>query len=299
MPLRFGLSIPEFQDTSRQIIVNGIPDFSRFDVIDIIRNAISDGYSVIELAMDAKHIIPDSLSPETISCLVDLKDELGHSYTAHLPFYSVELASFNEHVRNGSIESTIDAIELVKTLDPEAYVLHITGDLAGQFSNLSYGNGLTKMIAYLLMGYASTSIEEVIAKTELNPRKIAVENVMFPFDITRDLIDELDLGICFDTAHLLSRMSGTESVMDFYRTHRNRITEIHLQDATYKEYEGAVAREDHIPLGCGIMTDTVLQDLLQELVKDKFDGPIIFELTKDEARNSMDHIKEIFPKILQ
>jgi len=299
MPLRFGLSIPEFQDTSRQVIVDGIPDFSRFDVIGAVRDAVSEGYSVIELAMDTKHIIPGSLSLETISSLIDLKDELGHSYTAHLPFWSVELASFNEHVRNGSIGSTIDAIELANPLEPEAYILHVTGDLAAEFSNLAYNNGLMRIIANLLSGFAAASVEEVLSRTELHPRKIAVENVMFPFAITRDLIDDLDLSICFDTAHLLSRMSGIESVMDFYRTHSNRITEIHLQDAIYKEYEGAIAREDHIALGHGIMSDTVLQELLQELTKDKFDGPIIFELTKDEARNSMNHIKEVVPKVLQ
>jgi sugar phosphate isomerase/epimerase len=298
MPLRFGLSIPEFQDTSRQIIVDCIPDFSRFNVIDVIRNAVCEGYSVVELAMDAKHIIPSSLSSETISRLVDLKDELGHSYTTHLPFWSVELASFNEHVRNGSIESTIDAIELAKPLEPEAYVLHITGDLAAQFSNLSYSNDPPRMIANLLLGFAAASVEEILCRTELNPRKIAVENVMFPFATTRDLIDDLDLSICFDTAHLLSRMSGTESVMDFYRTHSNRITEIHLQDATYKEYEGAVAREDHIALGRGIMSNSVLREFLLELVRDNFGGPLIFELTKDEAKESLNLIKRVVPETM-
>ena len=93
-------------------------------------------------------------------------------------------------------------------------------------------------------------------------------------------------------------MSGTESVMDFYKTHRDRITEIHLQDATYTEYENAVAREDHIALGRGIMGDSALREFLTELVNDKFDGPIIFELTKDEARESLDLIRKVVPEAL-
>jgi sugar phosphate isomerase/epimerase len=122
--------------------------------------------------------------------------------------------------------------------------------------------------------------------------------VEFPFDIMRDVIDDLDTSICFDTAHLLSRMSGNESVMDFYTTHKDRITEIHLQDATYKEFDGAIAREDHITLGRGIMGNAVLREFLTELVRDEFDGPIIFELTKDEASESLDLIKKVVPEAL-
>ena len=92
-------------------------------------------------------------------------------------------------------------------------------------------------------------------------------------------------------------MSGTESVMEFYNTHKDRISEVHLQDATYKEYEGAVAREDHVTLGKGVMGDAVLREFLLELVKDKFGGPIIFELTKNESRMSLNHIRKVVPEV--
>jgi hypothetical protein len=46
------------------------------------------------------------------------------------------------------------------------------------------------------------------------------------------------------------------------------------------------------------MGDTVLRDFLLELVKDNFDGPIIFELTKDEARESLDLIKNLVPEVM-
>lgn len=298
MPLRFGITALEFLEVAQQVVVDGIPDFSRLDVTDLIRGAVSDDYSVIELSLDVKHVIPGSLTPESITRLVDLKEELGHSYTIHLPFWSIELSTFNEHVRMGSVDSTIDALELTKPLEPEAYVLHITGDLAANFSSMNFDGNLVRLISTLLAGYAAASVEDIISRTEINPRELAIENVEFPFDIMRDVIDDLDTSICFDTAHLLSRMSGTESVMDFYNTHKDRITEIHLQDATYKEYEGAVAREDHIALGQGIMGDAVLREFLTELVKDKFEGPIIFELTKDEAKESLDLIRKVVPEVL-
>ncbi len=298
MPLRFGITALEFKEVAGKVVIDGIPDFSRLDVVDIIRDAVSDDYSVLELSMDVKHVVPGSFTPETVSRLVDLKEELGHSYTVHLPFWSIELATFNEHVRMGSVDSTIEAIEISKPLEPEAYVLHTTGDLAADFSSLNYGGNLVGLISTLLAGYAAASVEDIISRTEINPRELAIENVEFPFDIMRDVIDDLDTSVCFDTAHLLSRMSGTESVMDFYKAHKDRITEVHLQDATYKEYEAAVAREDHIALGHGIMGDTVLREFLTALIKDKFHGPIIFELTKDEARESLDLVRKVVPEAL-
>jgi sugar phosphate isomerase/epimerase len=298
MPLRFGLTALEFMDVAQQVIIDGIPDFSQLDVVELIRNVITEDYSVIELSMDVKHIISNSLTSDSISRLVDLKEELGHTYTIHLPFWSIELSTFNEHVRTGGVDSTIEAIELAKPLEPEAYVLHVTGDLAASFSGMNFGDDLVHLISTFLAGYAAASVDDIINRTEINPRELAIENVQFPFDITRNLIDDLDTSICFDTAHLLSRMSGNESVIDFYRAHRDRITEVHLQDATYKEYEGAVAREDHVALGHGIMGDAVLREFLTELVKDKFDGPIIFELTKDEARQSLDLIRKVVPEVL-
>ncbi len=298
MFLRFGITALEFQAVAEKVVVNGVPDFSRLDVVDIARDAASDNYSVIELTMDANHIIPGSLTSESIDRLIDLKEEIGHTYTVHLPFWSVELASFNRHVRMGGVASTIEAIELAKPLEPETYVLHATGDLAADFSSLNYGANLVRLISTLLGGFAAASLEDILSKTEINPHDLAIENVEFPFDIMRDVIDDLDTSICFDTAHLLSRMSGTESVMDFYTTHRDRIIEIHLQDATYKEYEGAIAREDHIALGRGIMGTEMLREFLLELVKDRFDGPIIFELTRNEAIESLAHIRKVVPEVL-
>jgi sugar phosphate isomerase/epimerase len=298
MPLRFGITALEFLEVAGQVVIDGVPDFSRLDTVELIRDAVSDGYSVVELSLDVKHVIPGSINPETINRLIDLKDELGHAYTVHLPFWSIELATFNEHVRVGSVDSIIDAIELSRPLDPEAYVLHASGDLAAVFSNLNYDSNLVGLISTLLAGFAAASIEDIVSRTEINPRELAIENVDFPFTVLREVIDDLDTSICFDTAHLLARMSGTESVMDFYEDHKDRITEVHLQDATYKEYDGAVAREDHIALGHGKMNDAVLHEFLTELIKDKFDGPIIFELTKDEARESLEHIRSVVPEAL-
>ncbi|TFH00992.1 MAG: sugar phosphate isomerase/epimerase [Candidatus Thorarchaeota archaeon] len=210
----------------------------------------------------------------------------------------MELASFHENVRKGCIERIVESIELTKPLNPEAYVLHATGEIGAYVSSLNYEGNVVPLLCTILAGYAASSIEEIISRTEIDPHNLAIENVEFPFDIMRPVIDDLDVSICFDTAHLLSQMSGTESIMDFYKAHKDRITEVHLQDGTITRYDGAIAREDHIALGRGIMGEPVLREFLLELVKDKFDGPVIFELTKDEVRESLDLIGKVVPESL-
>lgn len=298
MPLRFGIEALEFQSTADQIIIDGVPDFSRFNIENGIRSAVLEGYSILELGMDAKYMIPGAVTPESFNRLLELQTELGHSYTVHLPFWSVELATFNEPVREGSIKSIVDCIKSAEVLQPETYVLHATGALAAEFSALRFSNRLVYLICTLLAGFSMKSIEDIIAQTEIDPRRLAIENCVFPFAIMRDMIDDLGTSVCFDTAHLITRMSGTESVMEFYRAHKDRIIEIHLQDGTYSEYRGVVSREDHLALGRGIMGDDVLREFLMELVKDKFAGPIIFELSQTDANESLAKIRDVVPEVL-
>lgn len=298
MPLRFGITALEFQEVAQRVIKDGIPDFSLLDVPALIHDAAKDGWSVLELSLDVKHVIPNSVTPEVIHHLLNMKENLGFSYTVHLPYWSIELATFNEHVRRGCVDTITEVIELTEPLEPEAYVLHATGYLAEEFSNLPYDPNLVRLICTLLSGFAATSVEEIISRTEINPQRLAIENHTFPFDVMRDVVDDLDTSICFDTAHLLCRMSGSETIMEFYSKHKDRISEIHLQDGTYTKYDGAVARNDHIALGQGIMGDSVLREFLLEVQKDKFDGPLIFELSKDEASESLELIRRVVPEVI-
>jgi sugar phosphate isomerase/epimerase len=279
-----------------RIMQGGGLDFSRFDIVEIVREAVQINHiSVIEVTMDILHVIPGALSTKTIEQLVELKDEFGHSYTAHLPLWSVELATFNTPVRKGSVESVVEAMRTIEPLEPEFYVLHSTGPLAAEFSRLNFSRDVVTMICTAMAGFSATSIEEILAESEIDPRRIAVENIEFPFEVTRAIVDEYDLSICFDTGHLLTRYSGSESVLEFYETHKDRITELHLNDGTYREVEGVPIHADHLALGTG---ELPVREFLHELMKDHFNGPMIFELTAEEARQSLRKIEEVIPEAL-
>ncbi|MGQ4870233.1 MAG: cobamide remodeling phosphodiesterase CbiR [Candidatus Thorarchaeota archaeon] len=294
--MRFGIVPLEFKPAAERIIVDGVPDFSRFNIIDAVRDAAKMQHiQVIEVTMDVEHVIPNALTPEVISQLVDLKDELGISYTAHLPLWSLELASFNEFVRQASVESIVSSIRLAEPLEPEAYVLHATGALAAEFSRLDMPVNMVMLICNLMSAIAARSLEDIITRSEINPRLLAVENVEFPFSLTRELVDEYDTSICFDTGHLLTRYSGDESVVEFYRRHRDRIVELHLHDGSYAERDGAVIHRDHIALGEGEMP---VREFLMELVRDSFNGPVVFELTATQAKQSLNLIKTQVPEAI-
>ena len=286
----------EFAATADRIIVDGAPDFSRFNIVEIVRDSLQIAHiSVIEISMDIAHIIPGALTSKTMGQLAELKDEFGHSYTVHLPFWSVELASFNEPVRKGSVESIVESIRLAEPLEPECYVLHSTGSLAAEISRLNYSKEMVNVICTAMAGFSARSVEEILTQTEIGPRQIAVENIEFPFEITRSIIDEYDLSICFDTGHLLAKFSGNESIFDFYKTHKDKIVELHLNDGTYKNVEGVSVTDDHLAIGTG---DLPVHDFMIELVKDCFQGPTIFELTTEEVKQSLQKIRTVVPEAL-
>ncbi|MDF1538659.1 MAG: cobamide remodeling phosphodiesterase CbiR [Candidatus Thorarchaeota archaeon] len=293
--MRFGLVPLEFEPIVKRILSRGILDFSRFDIVEYVRSALEvEHISVIELTADIQNIIPGSLSGNAIDRLNKLKDEKEHTYTVHLPLWSLELATFNDHVRNGSVESVVSTINFLAPLEPEVYVLHSTGALATEFSQLNFPQEMVNMINMQTTAYSAKSIEEIITRTEIDPKQIAIENLEFPFDFTRDVVDEYNTSICFDTGHLLSKQSGDESVLEFYMKHKDKISELHLHDGKASE-PGVKGFFDHKALGTG---DMPIREFLMELLKNGFDGPLIFELTAEEAIASLKKIEELVPEAL-
>jgi sugar phosphate isomerase/epimerase len=295
--MRFGMTALEFGPTVDRIVVDGVPDFSRFNMAEIVREAAQMRHlSAIELTLDIGYIIPGALSQKAIAMLGELKDEMGFTYTAHLPLWSIDLATFNQHIRRAGVECTVDAIKTTEPLQPENYVLHSSGALAAEFSRLELPGNMGMLVSGFMSTFSLASVQEILARTEIDPRRVAIENVEFPFEVTRDVVDDCGTSICFDTGHLLARYSGTESVLEFYRKHRDRITEIHLHDGSFRKDAATVYRQDHKALGVGQLP---IREFLMELVRDQFKGPAIFELTTGETVRSLDVIEKVVPEALR
>ncbi|MFX1297542.1 MAG: cobamide remodeling phosphodiesterase CbiR [Promethearchaeota archaeon] len=275
-----------------------------FDIIDesfdlknlnypfLIQRAIDAGYKHIELTMDLEYILPGTISRRVIKKLLKIKEETGITYSVHLPIWSIELSSPNALIRNASINCMIESIKRSEPLDPIAYVIHLTGALSAEISRINLDPNAKESIIGLLNGIASSSIKKILSNTDISPQKIAVENVEFPFDATRKLVDKYNLSICFDTGHLLVGYSGNDTVQEFLEKHMDKIIEFHLNDGKIM----ANGRpNDHIAVGDGSFPMKVL-----EIIKERgFEGPAVFELTLAAAEKSLHRIRQHYPDLVE
>ena len=270
-------------------------DFSKFNFPQICMSAVKGGFRFIELTMDIGYVLPGSINEGIMEKFVEMKKEEEITYIVHLPLWSIEPASPNEYIRKASVKSLIHSIEIARILEPECYVLHSTGALAAEFTRLDLPKHYKELVNRYMLSHSAKSMEEILSKTGIPPCKLAVENVEFPFKLTREMVDQFDLSICFDTGHLLAGYSGEYSVTGFLKKHWDRIVEIHLHDGFHREKNGNVIRRDHLPIGLG---DLPVSEFMGYLHKKGFKGPVVFELGFDEAKHSLETIREQCPRIL-
>ena len=292
--VRFGIQPLQFADVMSLITGERLVDFSKFDFPQICMAAVKGGFHFLELTLDMGYVLLGSLDEEVMEKLVEMKKEEEITYSVHLPLWSIEPSSPNEYIRKASVESLIHSIDVAEILEPECYVLHSTGALAAEFTRLDLPKHYRELVGRYILSHTAKSMEEILSKTGIPPCRLALENVEFPFKLTRETVDQYDLSICFDTGHLLAGYSGEYSVMGFLKKHWDRIVEIHLHDGFHREENGRVVKRDHLPIGSG---DLPVSEFMGCLDKKGFKGPVVFELGFDEAKHSLEVIREQCPGI--
>lgn len=273
-------------------IIDDSFDFQNFKFPLLVEKAIDAGYEHVEISMDLEYVLPGSISRRVIKELLKIKDEKGITYSIHLPIWSIELASPNAIIRDASCKCMIESMKRTAPLDPVAYVLHLTGSLAAEVSKIDLAPNLKDVVVGLINRFVSNSVEKILKNTDVPPEKIAVENVEFPFDATRKIIDKYNLSICFDTGHQLVGFSGSDTVHEFLEKHVDKIIEYHLNDGKIMQNGRP---NDHIALGDGSFP----MDVLGIIKKRGFDGPMVFELTFASARKSLQRIKQHYPDLVK
>lgn len=291
--MRFGITPLQFDNTVGIVGAMGKPDFSRFNYASIIREFHAQGFSLMELTLDVRYVLPGGLTEQTVETLLKVKEELDITFTAHLPLWALELATPNQFIRKASVQCTVDAIELVKPLDPEVFVLHSTGALAAEFSRLKLPQPFDRVVTEYFNIQSKQSVQEILDKTSIPSDKLALENIEFPFEATCQVAEALDTGVCLDTGHVLAGYSGDMTIKEFVDRYFHRIREVHLHDGgQVPTGEGMVRRYDHQALGSGTLP---IQEFLSELLERNYEGPIIFELSLEEALESLKVIRERLP----
>jgi sugar phosphate isomerase/epimerase len=266
------------------------------DHADLARRLFAHGFDPIELGGDMSLFLPQSFNPATIERLADLRAETGVTYTVHLPLWSLEPSTPLAPVREGSVRVVTEMIRATRSLAPECYVLHATGALAAEFYRMDLPGLAKGLLLRQFQGHARQSIRTILDETGLPSRQLAIETIEFPFDLTLELAEDLDLALCLDTGHVLVGFSGPVSLAEALERCLPRLAEVHLHDAPEQgPGDGIVYGKDHQTLGTG---DLEVGAFLDRLAKAQFSGPIIFELTVEEALASLEVIRRLRPGML-
>ena len=294
--MRFGIMAMQL----KALVPPGLPaeqimaDLMTFDHAGLAKGLADKGFRPIELGGDLGMFIPNVFSPASVEKLGMLKSD-GLTYTLHLPLWSVEPSTPLTPVRKGSVEALVQAIQATRPIDPEVYVLHATGALAAEFYNMKISEMARMLILRQFQSGARESIRTILGETGIPSRRLAIETIEFPLDMTLELAEEFNLSICLDTGHVLAGFPGWFDFFEVLEKLLPRLAEVHLHDSR-KMPEGVRGYgEDHKTLGHG---DLELGRLLDRLAAAEFSGPLVFELEVEEALESLKVIESIRPQFV-
>jgi sugar phosphate isomerase/epimerase len=273
---------------------NVLAHIGGFEHAGLIKNLAGNGFKLIELGGDLILFLPHTYASDSIQQLVEIKARLGLDFTLHLPLWSVEPSTPLTPVRKGSVEAVIQSIRAVAPLEPEIYVMHATGALAAEFYRMRIPEVARSLLMRQFQNGARESLKTILAETGIPSRKIAIETIEFPFDLTLELANDLDLSICFDAGHVLAGFSGAPDFFEALEQCLPRLGEVHLHDSPWRSPEQPPGYgEDHKILGKG---DLDVPRFLSRLEEAGFSGPVIFELTIEEAVASMQYIEQVWKR---
>lgn len=296
--MRFGIMTLQrtalFPDATRA--PQAVAHLAAFRHVDLAARLHCHGFNPIEISGDLSLFLPHTLAPQAIRELQELKASTDVTYTVHLPLWSVEPSTPLAPVRQGSVRAMLDAVQATMPLEPEVYVLHATGALAAEFYRMDLPDPVRALLLSQFRDQARSSIATILTQSGLAGRQIAVETIEFPLQLTLEIAEDLDLSVCLDVGHILSGFSGPIDLLGALDMCLPRLAEIHLHDApACGSQDEIIYGRDHRPLGDGDLDVARLFDRLSEA---GYAGPVIFELTLEQALDSLDTIRSIRPEVL-
>jgi sugar phosphate isomerase/epimerase len=295
--MRFGIMAMQLE----ALVPQGVPvekimaSIMNFDHAGLAKGLADKGFNPIELGGDLGMFLPNVYNPESIQKLAALKSN-NLSYTLHLPLWSVEPSTPLAPVRKGSVEAVVEMIKATTPLAPEVFVLHATGALAAEFYNMKISELARTLILAQFQNGARESIRAILSETGIPSRRLAIETIEFPLDLTLELAEEFDLSICLDTGHVLAGFPGWFDFFDVVEKILPRLAEVHLHDCKKMPQGMRGYGEDHKTLGTG---DLDLGRFLDRLASANFTGPLVFELNVEEALESLNVVKSIRPAYIK
>lgn len=264
------------------------PGESRTQRMQAIRQIVTNhGLDAVELTLDLNAIYPQVFDSRFYQSVAELQQTRGFLCTVHLPFLWVELASLNEQIREASIASLRQAIEVTRAVDVHTYVLHLWGFTTMQVLSQLQDSVQRELVTGVLMSQASRSLAALCEVVD--PADLCVENLEDSlFELAVPIVEEHGTSICLDVGHLTLQGGCALSFLD---RHRDRIREVHLHDAIVPRTDEWQTARDHLALGQGNLDH---EAFLEKLAEIGYEGPIILELNSEpDLVQSLQRLKSI------
>lgn len=211
----------------------------------------------IELTDDGLH----ALSPRRVEMLKEFKDSYGWSFSIHAPFSDVNIAAYDESIREAALRRLERSIEYSEELEAEVWVFHPGASTALEqfYPGRSWEINLR-------------SVERLCRAAEELGVTAAIENVPEPFPFLMKSVEDFErfysefngeLGMTLDVAHANIRGETEE----FLERLRKKIVHVHVSD-------NKADQDTHLQIGFGTIKWAETMRLLKKI---GFEGTVIVE----------------------
>ena len=202
-------------------------------------------------------------------------DDFG--VTVHLPV-DADLSHPRPDERKPAVEACLRAIDLTRPLSPRAYVLHPASSSAEASLVREFPGARLEALA-----------ESLGALTEVTERsRLAVENLMFPFEWVWPVVDELGLSTVLDVGHL--ELAGGRPE-DYLERYAHRLAVVHLH--------GVSGGRDHLdPVVWGDLRLRQLLEMLRAVGAKRTGRPLVVTLEVFGGRVTAGSLRSVAKALL-
>ena len=189
------------------------------------------------------------------------------TYTVHLPL-DIDLGAVDT-VEHPSLRKAVSVIDLMKTVRPHAFVLHLEGRdvLRGGVEPAVWRD---RTVAAL----------EILGKKAGGSEYLAVENLEgYPLEFLDPVLERIDVSCCVDVGHLW--LDGRDALA-FLREHLHRTRVIHLHGIGTRDHQSVA----HVPVAD-------LRALLATLDEFSYAGVLTLEVfNQDDLDSSLRALRQ-------
>jgi len=225
---------------------------------------VLDEIEIVLFESSGKDNLPDE---ELIRRLNTLSTDTGVQFNVHLPI-DIYLGDQREAVRSQGLDVVKRFMERTLPLSPSTYTLHFSlKDEKGQDPS-----DLALWKSQLMQS------GEVILRSGIEPSRISVETLGYPYEWIEDIVRNFGFSVCLDIGHLLLKGLDLKGHLERYLS---QTSIIHLH--------GVKDGIDH--LGINNLNGETLEIIFSSLLH--FRGILSIEVfTFDDLRNSLQVLEE-------